>query len=57
MRRAVVYLCLLEALTDFSSKQFSVKVAAVKRNAGKSLSVMKAKAFHFVFPGIFTDLT
>jgi len=37
--------------------RFSVKVAAVKRNASKSLSVTNAKAFHFVFPGIFTDLT
>jgi len=37
--------------------QFSVKVAAVKRNASKSLSVTKGKAFYFLFPGIFTDLT
>jgi len=28
-----------------------------ERNANQSLSVTKAKAFHFVFPGIFTDLT
>ena len=55
-----------EKLTDFSlikfirrlsGGMFSVKVAAVKRNASKSLSVMKSKAFHFVFPRIFTDLT
>jgi hypothetical protein len=56
MRRAVVYLCLLEALTDFCSKQFSVKIAAVKRNASKSLSVTKTKAIYSVFPGTVTRL-
>jgi hypothetical protein len=36
--------------------QFSVKVAALKRNGTQSLSVTEAKAFHFAFPGTFTDL-
>jgi len=35
---------------------FSVKVVVIKRNANQSLSVTKAKAFHFVFPEIFTRL-